>query len=52
LRSYGGIEAWYIKHSENVVKKFSDIAKKFNLLVTGVSGVMGHTRKKNQLWER
>jgi predicted metal-dependent phosphoesterase TrpH len=40
-----GIEAWHIKHSESVVGKFIDLAKKFNLLVTGGSDCHGPYKK-------
>ncbi|MDR3071399.1 MAG: PHP domain-containing protein [Endomicrobium sp.] len=36
-----GIEAWHIKHSECSVKKFLDLAKEFNLVVTGGSDCHG-----------
>jgi predicted metal-dependent phosphoesterase TrpH len=42
-----GIEAWHIKHSENVVKRFIDIAKEFNLLITGGSDCHGPYKKEN-----
>jgi predicted metal-dependent phosphoesterase TrpH len=42
-----GIEAWHIKHSENVVRKFLDIAQEFNLIVTGGSDCHGPYKKEN-----
>jgi predicted metal-dependent phosphoesterase TrpH len=51
LIEYGlmGIEAWHIKHSENVVKRFIDIAKKFSLLVTGGSDCHGPYKKESPI---
>jgi predicted metal-dependent phosphoesterase TrpH len=44
-----GIEAWHIKHSENIVKRFTDIAKEFNLLVTGGSDCHGPYKKESTI---
>jgi hypothetical protein len=37
-----GIEAWHIKHYENAVEKFLNIAKKFNLTAAVVSDCHEH----------
>lgn len=36
-----GLEAWHIKHPENVVKKFLNIAQEYDLIVTGGSDCHG-----------
>ncbi|OEG69904.1 hypothetical protein ATZ36_07160 [Candidatus Endomicrobiellum trichonymphae] len=41
-----GIEAWHIKHSENTVKKFLNLAEKFNLIATGGSDCHGPYKKE------
>jgi predicted metal-dependent phosphoesterase TrpH len=41
-----GIEAWHIKHSASVVEKFINIAKEFNLIVTGGSDCHGPYKKE------
>ncbi|OEG70737.1 hypothetical protein ATZ36_17345 [Candidatus Endomicrobiellum trichonymphae] len=41
-----GIEAWHIKHSEKTVKKFLNLAEKFNLIATGGSDCHGSYKKK------
>ncbi|MCA6085498.1 PHP domain-containing protein [Candidatus Endomicrobiellum agilis] len=41
-----GIEAWHIKHSENMVKKFLSLAEKFNLVATGGSDCHGPYKEK------
>jgi hypothetical protein len=34
----GGIEVWRVKHTDSLVKKFLELAKEFNLLITGGGG--------------
>jgi predicted metal-dependent phosphoesterase TrpH len=41
-----GIEAWHIKHSENTVKKFLNLAEKFDLIATGGSDCHGQYKKE------
>jgi predicted metal-dependent phosphoesterase TrpH len=40
-----GIEAWYIKHPERVVKRFLSLAQDFNLIATGGSDCHGPYKK-------
>ena len=44
-----GIEAWHIKHSENTVKKFLNLAEKFNLIATGGSDCHGPYKKEHPI---
>ncbi|MDR0819985.1 MAG: PHP domain-containing protein [Endomicrobium sp.] len=41
-----GIEAWHIKHSENTVKNFLNLAEKFDLIATGGSDCHGPYKKE------
>jgi hypothetical protein len=41
-----GIEVWHMKHSENTVKKFLNLAEKFNLIATGGSDCHGPYKKE------
>jgi predicted metal-dependent phosphoesterase TrpH len=41
-----GIEAWHVKHSEKTVRKFLNLAEKFNLIATGGSDCHGQYKKK------
>ncbi|MDR2617194.1 MAG: PHP domain-containing protein [Endomicrobium sp.] len=40
-----GIEVWHVKHADNLVKKFLELAKEFNLLITGGSDCHGPFKK-------
>jgi predicted metal-dependent phosphoesterase TrpH len=40
-KGLGGIEVWHVKHTDGLVKKFLELAKEFNLLVTGGSDCHG-----------
>ncbi|MDR1418023.1 MAG: PHP domain-containing protein [Endomicrobium sp.] len=48
-RGLGGIEVWHIKHTDGLVKKFLELAKEFNLIVTGGSDCHGPFRKEAPL---
>jgi hypothetical protein len=41
-----GIEVWHIKHSENIIKNFLNLAEKFSLIATGGSNCHGSYRKE------
>jgi 3',5'-nucleoside bisphosphate phosphatase len=40
----GGIEIFYPTHTQDIVKKYSKIAKKYNLAITGGSDFHGERR--------
>ncbi|MDR2395702.1 MAG: PHP domain-containing protein [Endomicrobium sp.] len=40
-----GMEVWHVKHTDSLVKKFLELAKEFNLLVTGGSDCHGPFKK-------
>jgi predicted metal-dependent phosphoesterase TrpH len=40
-----GIEVWHVRHTDSLVKKFLELAKDFNLLVTGGSDCHGPFEK-------
>jgi predicted metal-dependent phosphoesterase TrpH len=44
-----GIEVWHVKHTDNLVKKFLELAKEFNLLITGGSDCHGPFKKEAPL---